>query len=65
MNRLPLELINIIRLYAHPVINKDLQKQIHNHTFYKKKINIKYIKNMKYCNICLKNHRYPKHFKCL
>jgi hypothetical protein len=38
MNKLPLEIISKIQLYSHPILNKNLQKQIHNYIFLKKVI---------------------------
>lgn len=58
MHKLPIEIISKIQLYSHPILNKNLQTQIHDYIFYKNNSKIKF------CNKCLKNHRYPKHFKC-
>lgn len=59
-NNIPIEIVNKILLYSHNILDRKVQNDIINYSFEKK---IK-SKNIKYCSICLKYHRIPKHFRC-
>lgn len=60
MERLPIEIEYKIYFYAHPMLDKKLQKEIKNHSFRTKK----FIVREKYCVVCSRNHRIPQHFYC-
>ena len=56
---IPIEIVSKIYMYAHPILNKYIQRSIINYNFV-----YKTNKNTIYCYKCSRNHRYPKHFSC-
>lgn len=56
---LPDEIIRKILLYAHPVLNKNIQYDIINYVFIRK-----IHRRMRNCGFCNRKHRYPRHFRC-
>jgi ribosomal protein S10 len=57
--QLPYEIILKIMLYAHPSISKKMKEELNMRVF-NRKIIIDYVS----CNICNREHRIPKHFRC-
>ena len=59
---LPEEIILKIIMYAHPILDPRIQKDILGHFFYKNRSN----NNRKYVNClkCNRFHRRPRHFYC-
>ena len=59
MDSIPVEIVSKILMYCHPVLNKRIQNDIINFAFVKYR-NI----NNRFCNICIRYHRFPFHFRC-
>ena len=58
-SQLPYGIILKIMLYAHPSVSKEMKDELNMYVF-NRKIIVDYV----HCNICNREHRIPKHFRC-